>query len=243
MSVHIGTSGWQYDHWRGDFYPATLPKRLWFEHYAHVFETVELNNSFYRQPKDAAWDRWREMAPPAFRFAVKANRFLTHIKRLKDVEQPLERFLRGAERLKVHLGPILYQLPPNFVCDVANWNRLDAFLAMLPKRHDHVIEFRHDSWHTEAVLGLLRRHEVAFCCHDMKGLHPPLAMTADVAYIRLHGVAYGGNYGGAALKTWADRVRDFRNDAREVWLFFNNDLGGHAPRNAESLIAMLTTPT
>ncbi len=100
MTCHIGTSGWQYDHWRGDFYPAKLPKRAWFGHYAESFETVELNNSFYRQPKDSAWDRWHEMAPPGFRFAVKANRFLTHIKRLKDIEEPLERFIKCAERLK-----------------------------------------------------------------------------------------------------------------------------------------------
>jgi len=240
VSYNIGTSGWQYDHWRGDFYPAGLPKRLWFDYYAREFATVELNNSFYRQPKDASWDRWVAMAPPRFRFAVKANRFLTHIKRLKDVEQPLERFLRGAERLKAHLGPVLYQLPPNFDCDAENRERLEAFLTMLPKRHDHVIEFRHDSWHTDEVLHLLRRNGVAFCCHDMQGLHPPIAVTSEIGYVRLHGRAYGGNYGSASLNTWAKRLQDMQRDARDVWVFFNNDLGGHAPRNAQSLIECLS---
>jgi uncharacterized protein YecE (DUF72 family) len=240
VTVHIGTSGWQYDHWRGDFYSAGLPKRLWFEHYAEVFDTVELNNSFYRQPKDAAWDKWHDMAPPGFRFAVKANRFITHIKRLKDVEDPVERFLKGAERLKSHLGPLLYQLPPTFDNDEENCRRLEAFLALLPKRHHHVIEFRHNSWHTDAVLALLRRHDVGFCCHDMKGLHPPVAVTSGTAYVRLHGRRYGGNYDPASLKKWAVHVHDMQRDADEVWVFFNNDLGGHAPRNALQLIELLS---
>jgi len=239
VSCHIGTSGWQYDHWRGEFYPAKLPKRAWFEHYAEFFETVELNNSFYRQPKDSAWDRWHSMAPPGFRFAVKANRFLTHIKRLKDIEEPLERFIKGAERLKASLGPLLYQLPPNFHNDDENCRRLDVFLAVLPRRHDHVIEFRHDSWHTDDVVSLLRRRGVGFCCHDMTGLHPPVAATSSVAYVRLHGRRYGGSYSSQALKTWASRIRDLQREADDVWVFFNNDLGGHAPKNARSLQHLL----
>ena len=239
MTWHVGTSGWQYDHWRGDFYPEKLPKRRWFEHYAQTFETVELNSSFYRQPKDATWDKWHEMAPAGFRFAVKANRFLTHIKRLKDVDGTVDRFLRGVERLEPSLGPLLYQIPPNFHNDEENRQRLEHFLDILPKSHAHVIEFRHDSWHTEGVLAMLRHHNVGFCCHDMQGLHPPVAVTADVAYVRLHGRSYGGNYGPAALQTWAERVRDMERDADAIWVFFNNDLGGHAPRNAISLIELL----
>jgi uncharacterized protein YecE (DUF72 family) len=236
----VGTSGWQYDHWRARFYPAGMPKKQWFEHYASEFACVELNNSFYRQPSDASWEAWHDAAPPGFRFAVKANRFITHMKRFKDCEQPLERFLNGAERLKAHLGPILFQTPPQFRCDERNLDRLEGFLALLPRRLRPVFEFRHQSWFGEEGLGLLRRHGAGFCVQDMPGLKCPVATTASHAYFRFHGVGqlYGGNYTEEVLREWAKRIKGLEG-VEEVWVFFNNDLQAYAPQNAGTLVRLL----
>ena len=236
----VGTSGWQYDHWRSRFYPSGLAKKDWFAYYARVFSSVELNNSFYRQPKDATWEAWHDAAPPGFRFAVKANRFLTHMKRFKDSEEPLRRFLEGAERLKGYLGPVLYQAPPGFKCDERNLTRLEDFIRLLPRRIDHVFEFRHGSWFGDEGPDLLRRHEVALCVQDMPGLKCPVTATADHAYVRLHGAGrpYAGHYSDAALRTWARKLRQLEN-VDEVWVFFNNDLEGNAVVNAQTLAAML----
>src|SRR3954468_20024241 len=163
----VGTSGWQYDDWRGRFYPEKLGKAKWLQYYVQHFPTVELNNSFYRQPSVASWQRWREAAPEGFRFAVKASRFITHIKRLKDPEDSLKRLFEGAERLEEHLGPALYQLPPNFRRNEENVERLERFLPLLPKRRQNVIEFRDRSWFGDETLAALRKHDVGFCIHDM----------------------------------------------------------------------------
>ncbi len=237
---HVGTSGWQYDHWRARFYPQDLAKKRWFEHYASVFGCVELNNSFYRQPKDSAWDAWHDEAPPGFRFAVKANRFITHMKRFKDCEQPLERFLNGAERLKSYLGPILYQTHPQFRCDERNVERLDGFLRLLPKRLDHVVEFRHASWFGDEGPQLLKKHGVGFCVQDMPGLKSPIVVTARHAYFRFHGIEkpYQGKYSDEALDDWAETLRSLE-DVDEVWAFFNNDEKAYATENALSLQAKL----
>jgi uncharacterized protein YecE (DUF72 family) len=240
---HIGTSGWQYDHWRGRFYPDDLPKQDWFSHYHRTFDCVELNNSFYRQPKDATWDRWRLEAPPGFRFAVKADRYITHMKRFHDCEQPLRRFLSGAERLKAFLGPILYQAPPNFECNQRNLERMDAFLRLLPSALMHVFEFRHTSWFGEEGLRLLRDHGAGFCVQDMPGLQCPVTATAGHAYFRFHGVrqVYAGRYSEELLSEWADKIRDLEG-VREVWAFFNNDVNANAVSNAQSLARILAPP-
>ena len=146
--IRIGCSGWQYKHWRGDFYPAELPQSRWFAHYALTFDTVEINNSFYRLPEAETFDKWREQAPRAFLYAVKASRFLTHMKKLKDPEEPIERFFDRASHLGRHLGPVLYQLPPNWTL---NLERFEHFLQALPRRYDHVIEFREPSWYDDRV--------------------------------------------------------------------------------------------
>lgn len=238
---HIGTSGWHYDHWRGVFYPAGLPKARWFDYYARHFPTVELNNSFYRQPQRSAWESWRDDAPDGFCFAVKANRFLTHIKRFKEAEEPLKKFLDGAHLLESHLGPILYQAPPNFHRTDENVGRLEAFFGLLPREDQHVLEFRHNSWFVDDTLDLLRRHGVALCVHDMKDLRCPKERTADFVYVRLHGAhrTYAGNYSDGDLDGWSETLEQLTRGGHEAWVYFNNDLEGHAVVNAKGLAERL----
>jgi uncharacterized protein YecE (DUF72 family) len=238
---HIGTSGWHYGHWRGVLYPEDLPPDRWFEAYAQKFETVELNNSFYRQPKASTWKAWHDEAPPGFRFAVKANRFISHIKRFNDCEKPLRTFLDGARLLKSYLGPVLYQTPPNFERTAENLERLDLFMSLLPTGIQHAFEFRHNSWFRDETLELLRRHGVALCVHDMPGLQPPKQRTAGFVYLRLHGgeTAYAGNYSEEALSAWAGTIDDLTRGNAEAWVYFNNDLEGHAVRNALRLRQLL----
>src|SRR4051812_14193972 len=166
LMIRVGCSGWQYKQWKGDFYPADLRAGDWFHRYAAIFDTVEINNSFYRLPEPHMFRSWRERAPAGVLFAVKASRDLTHMKKLNDPEEPLQRFFENAAPLGPTLGPVLYQLPPRWGVDV---ERLRAFLAALPRRVRHVIEFREPSWYTPEVLDLLERHRVALCLHDMMG--------------------------------------------------------------------------
>lgn len=158
--IRIGCSGWEYKHWRGDFYPAEIPKAKWFEHYAARFDTVEINNSFYRLPETATFARWGARAPMRFLYAVKASRFLTHMKKLKDPEEPVERLFGRMRALGKHLGPVLYQLPPNFKLDR---DRLEHFLQIIPTDVPQAIEFRDASWYTDEVSALLEKFRVARC--------------------------------------------------------------------------------
>jgi uncharacterized protein YecE (DUF72 family) len=204
-TYHIGTSGWVYRHWKGRFYPETLPQTRWLPYYLGHFDTVELNNSFYRLPTEQAFQRWGELAPPGFLYAVKASRFVTHIKRLRDPEVSVEKFLDRAKLLKEHLGPILYQLPANFHRDD---ERLGSFLRVLPSRFRSVLEFRHDSWFADPVLDLLRGYQVGFCAFDRTGLPCPVVATTPFIYIRFHGSSRdGGNYPDDELRDWAARIR------------------------------------
>jgi len=184
LQYYIGTSGWHYDHWRYLFYPDKLPKAKWLEFYSRHFTTVELNNSFYRLPSEEAFAAWRDSSPASFTFAVKVSRFITHIKRLKNVEQPVDTFLGRAKILKDKLGPLLYQLPPNMH---RNDDRLESFLSILPPGLKHTLEFRHESWLDNGVFEILRQYNTGLCVFDMPGLSCPLAATADFAYIRFHG--------------------------------------------------------
>lgn len=233
MTIHIGTSGWVYDHWRGLYYPRDLPPRAWFAHYAREFATVEINNSFYRLPSEAAFDAWRKQAPPGFRYAVKASRFLTHMKKLKDPEEPLRMFLERAGRLGGTLGPVLYQLPPHWQVDLP---RFEHFLSLLPKGQAHAIEFRDESWLIEEVFRLMERQHIAHCLHDMPPLRIPFRITASPVYLRFHGdAAHGGDYPDAALEAWARRIADWRSQGLDVFAYFNNDACGHALKNARTL--------
>jgi uncharacterized protein YecE (DUF72 family) len=237
-ALRVGCSGWQYKHWRGNFYPADLPQRLWFAHYASRFDTVEINNTFYRLPERATFSAWAKAAPPGFLYAVKASRYLTHMKKLKDPQEPLTRFFSRASALGRALGPVLYQLPPHWTADIP---RLDEFLRQLPPRRRHAIEFRDPSWYRDEVLALLERHHVALCLHDMAGSATGKLAVGPFVYIRFHGPQkYGGRYRDEVLADWSQWIGERLDAGRPVFAYFNNDIGGHAPRDAARLRQVLT---
>jgi len=236
-NIRIGCSGWQYRHWRGDFYPAELPLDRWLEYYAARFTTVEINNTFYRLPGGATFDEWRRRAPADFVYAVKASRFLTHMKKLKDPDEPLDRLFSRAVRLGRTLGPMLYQLPPKWPVNV---DRLERFLKALPRRRRQAIEFRDASWYCDEVFALLERHRVALCLHDMAGSSTGRLTVGPFIYVRFHGVEkYGGRYSDRTLETWAGWLAARVRAGAPLYAYFNNDTGGHAPRDAVRLRAAL----
>ncbi|MFD0690252.1 DUF72 domain-containing protein [Actinomadura fibrosa] len=223
-----GTSGWQYADWRGVLYPPGLPQRRWLPRYGEVFTTVENNNAFYRLPGRDTFEAWREATPPGFVMAVKASRYLTHMKRLKDPEEPVERLMNAAGGLGDKLGPVLLQLPPTLRAEPA---RLEACLALFPAGVRVAVEPRHPSWWTGETRAVLERRGAALCWADRLGRPvTPLWRTADWLYLRLHeGAAHPRpSYGDRALSTWAGRVAG----AAEAYVYFNNDPGGAAVRNA-----------
>jgi uncharacterized protein YecE (DUF72 family) len=237
-TVHVGTSGWHYKQWIGDFYPPRFPPAKMLAYYAHQFHTVEINSSFYRLPEEKTFDQWRKIVPSRFVFAVKASRFLTHIKRLKDPEDSIKLFFARAKHLGPHLGPILFQLPPRWKADIG---RLTTFLELLPPKHKYVVEFRDDSWYAREILELLGRHNVALCLHDWHSADWARELTANFSYIRFHGTngKYAGNYPDQLLLRWVEQIQSWQDEVSEVFAYFNNDIGGHAIRNAQSLRAML----
>jgi uncharacterized protein YecE (DUF72 family) len=229
--VRIGTSGYQYDHWKGLFYSPDLPRSAWFSFYARHFDTVEINNTFYRLPAPHVFDAWRTAAPDGFLYAIKFSRYGTHRKRLKDPQQPLGLFVPRARRLQASLGPILVQLPPHWR---VNLERLENFLVALPGSLRWTIEFRDPSWLCKPVFDLLARHNVALCLHDMIPEHP-VRITADFTYLRFHGRRYSGCYPARTLAAHARRIREYTANGLDVYAYFNNDVGGHAVRNALDL--------
>jgi uncharacterized protein YecE (DUF72 family) len=233
----IGCSGWQYKHWRGNFYPAELPTTLWLSHYATQFDTVEINNSFYRLPSEATFAAWARRVPAGFIYAVKASRFLTHMKKLKDPEEPLALFFARARRLDSTLGPVLYQLPPRWAL---NLERLQLFLRALPRRRQHAIEFRDPTWYDDRVFALLERYKVALCLHDMQGSASGFLTVGPFVYARFHGTSkYSGSYTSETLERWAEWLAARAGEGKPVFAYFNNDTGGHAPRDAIRLRAAL----
>ncbi|MER7000812.1 DUF72 domain-containing protein [Streptomyces sp. NPDC000410] len=232
MCVHVGTSGWQYKDWRGVLYPEDRPQRLWLEEYARHFATVENNNAFYRLPERATFADWRDRTPEGFLMAVKASRYLTHIKRLRDPEEPVHRLMEHAEGLGERLGPVLLQLPPTLRADPG---LLDAALACFPRGVRVAVEPRHESWWTDEVRDVLERRGAALCWAD-SGSRPvtPLWRTADWGYVRFHegrAEPWPG-YGRAALAAWVGRIADAFPDRADVFAYFNNDPGGAAVRDA-----------
>ncbi|MDQ6713436.1 MAG: DUF72 domain-containing protein [Candidatus Dormibacteraeota bacterium] len=234
--IRIGCSGWSYPHWRKVFYPEKMPAREHFAFYVQHFNTVELNNSFYRQPPRERFEAWREQAPPGFVFAVKGSRYVTHIKRLA-VEQPsIDLVVDAARGLGDKLGPILFQLQANFHLDMA---RLERFVGMLPTDTRFTLEFRHDSWLVPAVFELLRAHRIALCIPDHPKMPKSLEITSDFTYIRMHLPSHGLGYGRQALQPWAGRVIEWRRDGLDVFVYFNNDMEGYAIQDAQTLIALI----
>jgi uncharacterized protein YecE (DUF72 family) len=236
--IRVGCSGWQYRHWRGDFYPADLPTDQWLAFYARSFDTVELNNSFYRLPSADAFAAWRRRVPVGFCFAIKASRYLTHLRKLREPAQPLGLLWSHAARLGPRLGPMLYQLPSHWQ---RNTDRLSAFLDAAPRDRAQAIEFRDRSWYDPAVYELLRAHGVALCLHDMTGSASPAEPVGPFVYLRMHGSGsrYAGRYPDDALRVWADRLRSWSASGCSCWVYFNNDIGGHAPRDAVRLRDMI----
>lgn len=234
----IGTSGWHYDDWRGIFYPEKLPKRRWLEFYASHFNTLELNNSFYRLPSKDAFKNWYHTSPPDFVFSVKVSRFITHVKRLKDCADAVGNFMSRARLLKEKLGPLLYQLPPGMRRDD---EKLAIFLAGLPGDLKHVLEFRHESWFAEDVFNLLRRYHAGFCVLDMPSLTAPLLATTDFIYVRFHGRQglYSSLYTDDEMADWAEKIQGLAGKVAAVYIYFNNDVAGYALENARAIRAFI----
>lgn len=233
-SVLIGTSGWHYKHWRGPFYPDRLRAAGMLDFYLRSFNTVELNNTFYRLPSEDAVRQWRESTPPDFVFAAKGSRYLTHMKKLKDPAAALEKYFSRVDLLGGKLGVVLFQLPPFWECDAS---RLEEFLPMLPLGRRYAFEFRNASWQNDTVYRILERHNAGWCCWDLAGVQSPVLVTADFAYVRLHGPGgpYQGSYSDDALRHWAEQVREWRARLASVFVYFDNDAGGLAVANALTL--------
>jgi uncharacterized protein YecE (DUF72 family) len=225
-----------YRHWRGVLYPEGLAQRRWFSRYASIFDTVEVNATFYRLPAVETVERWRDLAPPGFTFAVKGSRYLTHLKRLLAADEGLRRFYQPVARFHHKLGPVLWQLPPHLAPDHA---RLDRFLSRVP-RGLHAVEFRDPAWYTAETCEVLDRHGAAFCEHDNVKLDPP-RLTGRFRYVRFHGTTgrYSGRYGAAALRPHAGSYLASARAGVDVYVYFNNDLGGHAVRDALDLLALV----
>ena len=234
--IHLGTSGYVYAHWREIFYPKGLPARQWLAHYARIFRTVELNATFYRLPTAKAVDGWREGTPEGFLFAAKGSRYLTHMKRLKDVGDGIDRYFDLILRLGRKLSVVLWQLPPQM--NRADPERLARFLEALPRKGlRHAVEFRSAAWYVDSVCDVLDAHGAAFCEHDLVAPRPP-RMTGGFRYLRFHGATgkYRGRYGKRAL---APLARDLLARREDAYVYFNNDIGGHAIRDALDLSDLL----
>ena len=231
MPLLIGTSGWHYQHWKGGFYPAGLPQKKWLSYYAERFDTVELNNAFYRLPAREAFERWAAQLPDGFSVTVKASRYLTHIRRLRDPGDPVALLVERSLGLGDKLGPFLLQLPPNLKADT---DSLDATLKAFPSYTRVAVEVRHLSWFTDECRRVLERHNSAMCLADGGPVKVPNWRTADWGYVRFHrGRASPEScYGVAALRTWARRLAVHWRPAEDVFAYFNNDAHGCAPRDA-----------
>lgn len=237
--LRIGCSGWHYADWIGPFYSRGTPRKHLLRAYAATFSTTEINNSFYRVPTEAAVRTWRDETPDGFLFAWKASRYITHRKRLKDVGDSVAYIMQRMEGLGEKFGPVLWQLPPYLGRED---ERLARFLELLPKKRLHAIEFRNPGWYEAPVFELLRHHNIALCVSDHHDAPAPRVVTAGHVYIRLHGPGggYGGSYRKPVLSGWADDIARWRHGGRSVFVYFDNDQGAAAPRNAETLIDLVS---
>jgi uncharacterized protein YecE (DUF72 family) len=238
VQIVIGTSGWVYRDWRDTVYPPGCPQRAWLAYLSRRLPTIEINASFYRLPERATFERWAEQVPPDFRFAVKMSRYLTHLRRFREPREPLDRFWDRASALGDALGPVLFQQPPTFELDLG---LLRELLSMLPDGMRAAFEFRHPSWHHDDVLAALDQAGAAWVLADSPRARVPLEVTGGWSYIRFHrGTVHGPDYTSAKLRRWAERIRSL--PAGEVDVYFNNDPGGAAVRDAERLAALLDGP-
>lgn len=234
----VGTSGWVYEHWKEVFYPEELPKPEWFGFYAKSFNTVEINYSFYQLPSRKTFVKWREGAPADFVFTVKANRYITHVKKLKDAGEAVKRFYENLYGLEDRCGAVLFQLPPRWN---VNAPRLEEFLSVVPKRYRLVFEFRDESWLKEEIMDLLHRHGAALCSADSPHWPSPREVTADFVFFRLHsgGTRQAPSYTQKELRALAAEIGGHLTGGRDAFVYFNNDYGGFAVKNALAIKAMI----
>lgn len=238
--ILIGTSGWHYKHWLGPFYPEKTKSPDFMAYYQQYFQTVEINNSFYRLPSAKTFEQWKETTPEDFIFSVKANRYITHIKKLSESEEFFNTFMQHADFLQEKLGPILFQLPPKWHY---NEDRFKAFLRILPTNYRYTFEFRDPTWHNSAALDLLKQHNIALCFYELGFYTSPIDVTANFIYVRLHGPGekYQGSYNDETLLEWANKCKKWQEKGLDVFVYFDNDQKGYAANNAKKLKA-LTTP-
>lgn len=240
MAIFIGTSGWSYDHWQDVLYPPGLPPSQRLAHYFNEFSTVELNSSFYRWPRNRAFQQWKVRLPPGFLMSVKAPRGLTHGKKLYSPEVWVSRLASCWHELGDKRGVMLVQLPPQLSCDHA---RLRYFLQCLPRWMRIAVEFRHPSWNREETYHLLEEYQAAYCIMSGADLPCVLRATSSFVYVRLHGPdhnwLYGGHYSDQDLHWWADRIREWNQQQKDIFVYFNNDGGGNAVKNARYLVSLI----
>ncbi len=234
--IFIGTSGYLYQHWREIFYPKDLSPSKWLEFYCQNFDTVELNVTFYRLPSQRVFESWHKRAPQDFTFAVKGSRFITHIKKLKEIKNPLELFFSRTENLKEKLGVVLWQFPSNFKVGI---EKLEKFLVLCSKFKvgRQAMEFRHQSWFSKEVYDLLKKYNVALVIPDSPHWPSVEEITADFTYLRFHGgrELYGSNYSSKELKNWASKIKRWQRQNLDIYAYFNNDAYGYALKNAKAL--------
>lgn len=238
QQVRIGTSGWHYKHWRGNFYPAKIKVDEMLSYYTQHLDSVEINNSFYRLPTADAVRNWVRHTPDEFLFSVKGSRYITHNRKLNDPKRSIAKFMKMVEGFGEKLGPILFQLPPKWN---VNADRVREFLKALPRGNRYAFEFRHPSWFTDEIYGILRHFNAALCIYEIAGFQSPVMLTADFTYIRLHGPAekaYQGKYSAKTLRKWADEIETWRSHGCQVYFYFDNDQAGCAVRNAIELLAL-----
>jgi uncharacterized protein YecE (DUF72 family) len=238
--ITIGCSGFSYKHWKKVFYPEGLSERKWLEYYSSIFSSVELNVTFYHLPSPASFQAWHHGTPSDFTFAVKGSRFITHVKRLVEPREPLEKFFENASLLREKLAVVLWQFSPQFKL---NLDRFSAFLELLQQYpYRHAFEFRNESWIAPAVIGLCREHRVGLCMADAPPYIDDLPVTADFVYIRRHGHSadHSGRYSSAQLLRDAARINAYQGQKKDVFVYFNNDPHGYAPMNARELAGILT---
>lgn len=236
--TYIGTSGWVYRHWYEVFYPDDIKSTELLKFYAKHFKTVELNASFYHLPKPSVFAGWYKKTPKDFLFAVKVSRYITHIKKLRDIKEPWQRFINSAKELKEKLGPILFQLPPFLK---ANSKVLEKALKVLPKKYKYAFEFQHETWFDKEIYDILKKYNIALCMADSPNFPLKKEITADFTYLRFHGSQslYGSKYTDKELKTWAKEIKVWLSKGIDVYAYFNNDAEGYAIEDAKSLIELL----
>jgi uncharacterized protein YecE (DUF72 family) len=236
--IYIGTSGWHYNHWKGKFYPRNLDSGGFLSFYIKKFNTVEINNTFYQIPKRDTFIDWESITPDDFIFAIKASRYITHLKKLNDTKASIKNFFDGIKYMKHKVGPILFQLPPNWA---SNSKRLENFIKVLPANYRYAFEFRNLDWFKKEIYEILSGNNIAFCIYELGKLKSPKKVTADFVYIRLHGPndAYKGLYSSQRLNALANDIKKWQRQNKDVFCYFDNDENAYAPKNASSLLKII----